>query len=98
MRMRVQEHGDEVHVELRGVAGRQQHVLQAICDYRTATWGPTAEVERAHLSVRAAADDMWIRLAGGNGLRHDARSVYRCLRKALLERAGKLAGAPVSAA
>lgn len=94
MRMRVHEHGNDVHVELNGVAGRQQRVLQAInacqrdacgCDAVEQGTGPLA---RAEVSVRAGSKDMWIRLRGRDGLRYDAALVYRCLRRALIERSG----------
>lgn len=91
MRMRVHEHGNDVHVELNGIDGRQQRVLQAInacqrdacgCD------GSDEALARAEVSVRAGSKDMWIKLRGRDGLRYDAASVYRCLRQALLERTG----------
>jgi hypothetical protein len=96
MRMRVHEHGNEVHVELNGVAGRQQRVLQAINACQRDAWGCDASdeaVARAAVSVRAGSKDMWIRLRGRDGLRYDAAMVYRCLRQALIERTGGVAAA-----
>jgi hypothetical protein len=73
MMMRVRELGNEIHVELTGVAGRQQNVLRA----------DSAQVA---VSVRAGANAMHICLKGRDGRRFDAEAVYRCLRAALLER------------
>lgn len=96
MRMRVHEHGDEVHVELNGVAGRQQRVLQAInaCQRDACGCGSDDEaLARAQVSVRAGSKDMWIKLRGRDGLRYDAAAVYRCLRQALVERVAAESGA-----
>ncbi len=88
MLMRVSEHGDEVHVELTGVAGRQQRVLQALNECQCAVAGnrPTA-VPNPQVSVRAGSNDMHIRLKAGNGMRYEATAIYRCLRRALFETA-----------
>lgn len=104
MRMRVHEHGNEVHVELNGVAGRQQRVLQAINACQRDACGCDASIDagdralaRAEVSVRAGSKDMWIRLRGRDGLRYDAAMVYRCLRRALFERTGAISPAAESA-
>lgn len=95
MKMRVREQGDEVHIELTGVAGRQQRVLQALSECQrascvcTAGAAPTA----ADVSVRAGANDMKIRLRGRAGLRFEASAIYLCLRHALIEQPGATAAA-----
>ncbi len=89
MLMRVSEHGDEVHVELTGVAGRQQRVLQALAEcQRVASAGDRLPAQAsAHVSVRSGANDMRICLKDGDGMRFEAAAIYRCLRHALFERA-----------
>ena len=89
MQMRVREQGEEVLIELTGVAGRQQRVLQALNECQRAACGCTDEdqgITRAEINVRAGANDMRIRLKGKNGLRFEAEAIYRCLRHALIER------------
>jgi hypothetical protein len=86
MLMRVSEHGDEVHVELTGVAGRQQRVLQALNEcQRVASGDRLTTGSSAQVSVRAGANDMRIRLKAGNGMHFEATAIYRCLRHALFE-------------
>jgi hypothetical protein len=87
MLMRVRERGDEVHIELTGVAGRQQRVLQALNECQRAACHCAAEhpLARADINVRAGANDMRIRLRGRDGLRFEATVIYRCLRHALIE-------------
>ena len=88
MQMRVREQGDEVHIELIGVAGRQQRVLQALNECQRNACGCTddqASLNRAEINVRAGASDMRIRLRGKDGLRFEAIAIYRCLRHALIE-------------
>ena len=89
MRMQVSEQGDEVFIELFGVAGRHQRILQAL------TQGPLpvgrgtglgdAPLETADISVRAGADEMHIRLKGRSGKIIEALSIYRYLRHELVE-------------
>jgi hypothetical protein len=85
MKMQVSEQGDEVLIELLGVAGRHQRILQAL------TRGPIAHavgesgLSAADVSVRAGADEMHIRLKGRAGHHFEAISVYRYLRHALIE-------------
>jgi hypothetical protein len=85
MKMQVSEQGDEVFIELSGVAGRHQRILQAL------THGPIAHsagepgLSAADVSVRAGADEMHIRLKGRAGCYFEALSVYRHLRHALVE-------------
>lgn len=88
MLMRVRERGDEVHIELSGVAGRQQRVLEALteCQRGACSGGHEQPLNRADVSVRAGANDMHIRLKGREGLRFEALTIYRCLRQALIER------------
>jgi hypothetical protein len=99
MQIRVREEGDEVHIELTGVAGRQQRVLQAINECQRNACGCPEErpLGRAEISVRAGANDMRIRLKGKDGLRFEAASIYRCLRHALIERPRAASAAPVAA-
>ena len=92
MRMQVHASGDEVHIELTGVAGRQQRVLQALTALNPYQLEDATTLDPADVSVRAGSNDMHIRLRGREGRRHDARAVYRGLRRALIECAN-----PVSA-
>jgi hypothetical protein len=87
MQMRVREQGDEVHIELTGVGGRQERVLQALNECQRSACGCADEpaIGRAEINVRAGANDMRIRLKGTNGLRFEAEAIYRCLRHALIE-------------
>lgn len=85
MLMRVRERGDEVHVELSGLAGRQQRVLQALSDCRRDALGNDSTDLASAVSVRASYDDMRICLKGRGGLRFEASTIYRCLRQALFE-------------
>jgi hypothetical protein len=88
MQMRVREQGDEVHIELTGIAGRQQRVLQALNECQRSACGCAEDqpMARAEINVRAGANDMRIRLKGKDGLRFEAAAIYRCLRHALIER------------
>lgn len=89
MQLRVSERGDEVHIELHGVAGRQQRVLEALTECQRSACrcheGEARPLAQAEVTVRAGANDMRIRLKGRDGLRFEAASVYRCLRHALIE-------------
>jgi hypothetical protein len=95
MKMRVHEQGDEVHVELNGVAGRQQRVLEALaeCQRLIGDCPDGAPVTKASVSVRSRANDMHIRLKGHNGFRCEASVIYRCLRQALIEQPRQLSPA-----
>jgi len=95
MKLRVRERGDEVHVDVDGVAGRQQCVLQALTECRRMTGNPSASA-MSDVIIRAGADRMRIRLRGRDGLRFEAQAIYRCLREALVER-GAGAGSGVAA-
>jgi len=86
MRMQVSEHGDEVFIELLGVAGRHQRILQALTQGavgRAAGLGETA-LETTDIAVRAGADEMHIRLRGRDGNNLEALTIYHYLRDALL--------------
>lgn len=87
MQMRVREQGDEVHIELIGVAGRQQRVLQALNDCQRAAGATAAEqtLAPADIHLRVGTNDMRIRLMGREGRRFEAAAIYRCLRRALIE-------------
>ena len=94
MMMRVRELGNEIHVELTGVAGRQQTVLRAINHCQKAACGDDpGNAKQVAVQVRAGSNAMHICLKGRDGRRFDADAVYRCLRAALLERGGRVAGA-----
>ena len=94
MMMRVRELGNEIHVELTGVAGRQQTVLRAISHCQKAACGDDpANAQQVAVQARAGANAMHICLKGRDGRRHGADTVYRCLRAALLERGGQALGA-----
>jgi hypothetical protein len=93
MLMRVHERGDEVHIELSGVAGRQQSVLLALSECRRDACGAAEPFDRSDVSVRAGANDMHIRLRGRDGFRFEAMTIYRCLRRALIERPADPPGA-----
>ena len=89
MRMQVSEQGDEVFIELFGVAGRHQRILQALTQGplpigRNAGLGD-APLETADINVRAGADEMHIRLKGRAGNILEAMSIYRYLRHELVE-------------
>jgi hypothetical protein len=87
MLMRVSESGDEVLIELTGVAGRQQRVLRALnaCQRFASSAEQSMAGAPAQVSVRAGTNDMRIRLKGSNGVRFEASAIYRCLRHALFE-------------
>ena len=99
MLMRVREQGDEVHIELTGVAGRQQRVLQALTECQRTACGCSdpESLNRAEINVRAGSNDMRIRLKGKDGLRFEAAAIYRCLRHALIERPQSPSPAAVTA-
>jgi len=94
MRMQVTESGDEVLIELRGVAGQHQRILQALTDGHIAL-GPangSAPFTAADVNVRAGADEMHIRLKTHPGKPFEALSIYHYLRHALIEHGGENAG------
>jgi hypothetical protein len=87
MMLRVRERGDEVHIDVDGVAGHQQRVLQALTEcQRRAYGGLDVPSALSGVNVRAGANMMRIRLQGRGGLRLEASAIYQCLRAALLER------------
>jgi hypothetical protein len=96
MRLQVREQGDEVHIEVSGVAGRHQRVLQALteCSRGVSSASGEPSLHPEDVSVRAGANEIRIRLKGRGGLRFEALAIYRCLRHALIEERV----APVSAA
>ncbi len=98
MMLRVRERGDEVHIDVDGVAGRQQRVLQALTECQRLTYGSqSTSTLPLDVSVRSGANTMRIRLKGKNGLRFEPSAVYRCLREALVARtppAGAIHPAP----
>ena len=85
MQMRVRERNNEVEIQLSGLAGRQHAVLAA--------FSPESQGERLvdhakleSLTLRARADAMQIRLRAKSGESFDVSDLYRCLRRALIER------------
>lgn len=87
MMLRVRERGDEVHIDIDGVAGRQHCVLQALTECQRRAYGAAdADSALAGIIVRAGASTMRIRLTGRDGLRFEANAIYQCLRDALLDR------------
>jgi len=94
MRLQVSEQGDEVHIRVSGVAGRHQHVLQALTECSRGVCSPDgASLHPQDVSVRAATDEIRIRLKGRGGLRFEPLAIYRCMRHALIEQRG----APIAA-
>jgi hypothetical protein len=87
MRLQVREQGDEVHIEVSGVAGRHQRVLQALTECSRGICGQSGEtsLHPQDVSVRAGTDEIRIRLKGRRGLRFEALAIYRCMRHALVE-------------
>jgi len=87
MRLQVREQGDEVHIEVSGVAGRHQRVLQALTECSRGLCGVNGEtsLHPQDVSVRAGADEIKIRLKGRGGLRFEPLAIYRCMRHALIE-------------
>jgi len=86
MRLRVRAQGDEVHVDVDGVAGRQQRVLQALTECQRRATGGALPSEASDVNIRAGADRMRIRMKGRGGVSLEAEAIYQCLREALLER------------
>jgi hypothetical protein len=84
MRMRVRESGDEVHIELSGIAGRQQRVLQVLSDCCLDPSAAAHSPQDPLVRVRAGTDAMRIRIRPKPGRRTDAATLYQCLRTALL--------------
>ena len=92
MRMRVCERQNEVQIELSRVAGRQGSVLAALtaCQHSCRCVGGLG-TSAAALSVHARGDDMRVRLRPAQGQQLDVGEIYRCLRRALVERERPLA-------
>ncbi len=88
MRLQVSEQGDEVHIRVSGVAGRHQLVLRALTECSRGVCGVGGGETSLHpqdVSVRAATDEIRIRLKGRGGLRFEPLAIYRCMRHALIE-------------
>jgi hypothetical protein len=94
MRMQVSERQDEVRIELSRVAGRQDSVLAALtaCQRSCTCLGGLGEASAA-VSVRARSDAMRVSLRPAHGQPLDVGEIYRCLRRALVERERPLADA-----
>jgi hypothetical protein len=88
MQLRVHEQDNEVHIELRGVAGRQERVLFALmkCHQGISDLPAPSDAQRgAAVSVRSGSNQMHIRLRGDEMLQFDPVAIYRCLRRLLVE-------------
>ncbi len=82
MYMRVLERGDEIQIELTGVAGRHEQVLQAVFACRQSVHGADGAT-LPQVSVKARANAMRISMRAAAGLRVEPDAVYRSLRHAL---------------
>lgn len=87
MRMRVCERQNEVRIELSRVAGRQGIVLAALTALCVGGMGAPSSA----VSVRARGDEMQVSLRPVAGQTLDVFEIYRCLRRALVERERPLA-------
>jgi hypothetical protein len=85
MMLRVRQRGDEIHIDVDGVAGRQQRVLLALneCQRRVSALREVPSA-LADVNVRAGANMMRIRLKGREGLPLEATTIYQYLRESLL--------------
>lgn len=90
MFMRVRERGDEIQIELTGVAGRHERILRAVFECRQSAAQPGVapdSVSLPEVSVRARSNAMRISLRSRDGLHVEAASIYHSLRRALFSRA-----------
>ena len=85
MRMQVSEKGEDVLIELRGVAGRHQSILQALTRGPLSSHPGGPELSAADVNVRAGTDEMIIRIRGRAGRHFEALAVYHYLRHVLIE-------------
>jgi hypothetical protein len=81
MYMRVRERGDEIQIELTGVAGRHERILQAVFECRQAVALPGGGV-LPEVSVKTRSNAMRICLRAAQG-QVQPDTVYRSLRQAL---------------
>jgi hypothetical protein len=97
MRMSVRDRDDEVHIELTGVAGRQQNVLQALSQLRDGlppSRGEPRVPAPATMAVRAGANGMYIRVTPhAADLPLQTVAIYRWMRQALVEQPAARAAA-----
>ena len=102
MRLSVRDLDGEVHIELTGVAGRQQSVLEALTRLRDGLppRGDQPLVPApATLAVRAGADAMYIRVTPhAADLPPHTNAIYRWLRAALVEQPAAAAAAAADSA
>lgn len=94
--LRVREQGNEVHVDVDGVAGHQQRVLLALSECQRQVAGGSSVFALGDVSIRAGASRMRIRMKASGEAPLQASAIYRCLRDALVERKAIDAGAPVA--
>lgn len=86
MRINVHEYGDEIHIALDGIAGRQQRVLQVISQLRRNDDINNADATgKRFIFIRAGSKNMVIKLRNHDEQRYDANAIYRDLRHALLQ-------------
>lgn len=86
MFMRVRERGDEIQIELTGVAGRHERILRAVFECRQSAGRPlhaAGEICLPDVSVRARSNAMRISVRPRDGLHLEAASIYQSLRRAL---------------
>ena len=84
MFMRVRELGDEIQIELTGVAGRHERILQAVLfECRQSAARPDGSGGLPEVSVKTRANAMRISLRAADGLQVQPDAVYRSLRAAL---------------
>jgi hypothetical protein len=83
MFMRVRERGDEIQIELTGVAGRHEQILRAVFACRQSAVQPGATHLLPQVSVKARSNAMRISLRAAHGGQMEPDTVYRSLRQAL---------------
>jgi len=83
MHMRVRERGDEIQIELTGVAGRHERILQAVFECRQSAARPDGTGGLPEVSVKTRSNAMRISLRAADGLQVQPDAVYRSLRAAL---------------
>jgi hypothetical protein len=83
MFMRVRELGDEIQIELTGVAGRHERILRAVFECRQSAARTDGSGGLPEVSVKTRSNAMRISLRAADGLQVQPDAVYRSLRAAL---------------
>jgi hypothetical protein len=83
MLMRVCERGNEIQIELTGVAGRHEQVLRAVFACRQSVARPGDAQPLPQVSVKTRSNAMRISLRWVQGGQMEPDTVYRSLRQAL---------------